>query len=258
MLWVPIVFEVLIRWCFRWGERRTKSGEGWWTNRVGFTDNAWAGATGRAVWRGVRAQCMFVYYLLQFVFLDESCLSVLDACLALILKFGLCDKDEDNSGEEPKAMIVDFNLNFQIRKLFARDEVLDFHFALLKSTHGVWSYVFAHHVCFCTLLKCAIEFSRVDSAWTSLQLDGKFGFDCFLFVCWVEWFAPTAYETNGDYLNHCLISFLRRISHPKQLNLEALLYKVPGICTGIYDAVQKTFWIKHIWLHRRIPASLDL
>lgn len=45
----------------------------------------------------------------------------------------MCGKEEDASEEEQKAIIVNFNLNFQVRKLLARQEVLDFYFDLLKS-----------------------------------------------------------------------------------------------------------------------------
>ena len=34
------------------------------------------------------------------------------------------------------------------------------------------------------------------------------------------------YANNSDFLNHCIISFLKRICNPKGLNLEPMLYQV--------------------------------
>ena len=34
------------------------------------------------------------------------------------------------------------------------------------------------------------------------------------------------YANNSDFLNHCIIGFLKRICNPKGLNLEPMLYQV--------------------------------
>lgn len=36
------------------------------------------------------------------------------------------------------------------------------------------------------------------------------------------------YANNSDFLNHCIIGFLKRICNPKGLNLEPMLYQVHG------------------------------
>ena len=37
---------------------------------------------------------------------------------------------------------------------------------------------------------------------------------------------PAGFASNGVFVNHCLIAFLRRIADPAGLDLEAMLYQV--------------------------------
>lgn len=45
--------------------------------------------------------------------------------------------------------------------------------------------------------------------------------------------VPAAYNTNSDFLNHCIVSFLKRVSSPSGLNLEPMLYQVWQGCLTI-------------------------
>jgi hypothetical protein len=40
----------------------------------------------------------------------------------------------------------------------------------------------------------------------------------------LAWHAE--YASNGRFINHCLVAFLRRIADPDALNLEPMLYQV--------------------------------
>ena len=55
---------------------------------------------------------------------------------------------------------------------------------------------------------------------------------CVLIVCQALWpphdtvFLHAGFASNGVFVNHCLVAFLRRIADPAGLDLEAMLYQV--------------------------------
>ncbi len=57
-------------------------------------------------------------------------------------------------------------------------------------------------------------------------------FSCVLIVCQALWPPddtvplPAGFASNGVFVNHCLVAFLRRIADPAGLDLEAMLYQV--------------------------------
>jgi len=51
---------------------------------------------------------------------------------------------------------------------------------------------------------------------------------------------PVGFASNGVFVNHCLVAFLRRIADPAGLDLEAMLYQVRTLasfhfCFSMHD-----------------------
>ncbi|CAD7696780.1 unnamed protein product [Ostreobium quekettii] len=53
-----------------------------------------------------------------------------------------------------------------------------------------------------------------------------FGIQLFSSKLLIRLVVSTDYSTNSPFLNHCLVSFLKRLAHPEQLGLEPMLYQL--------------------------------
>ena len=61
-------------------------------------------------------------------------------------------------------------------------------------------------------------------------------------------YAFAGYSTNGQFLNHCLVTFLKRIADPEGINLEPMLWQASAAFPACHQANSSDAGHVHNWM----------